>query len=365
MDPRRQSFWELHDFSVGHGLEVGPLHRPIIGKDEGDVSYVDVFDRDGIVRHYENDPAVLVEDIPEIDFHLIQDDGTTHTLVEATKSGAPFDWVMASHVIEHVPDLIGWLGELATIVEDGGALVLAIPDKRYCFDVHRPPTTVGQMVDAHAAGDQRPSVASVYDYFSSVVDADARKLWRGRMPTFDNRIHSLDEARHHVERTLAGEYVDCHVWLFTPESFLRQMHELRITGRSEWVVERMEPTPRRDLEFRVVMRRLPRGGAMAGDQPDEVLAEGDMPDWLVDQIRGHDVEALEQKIERLQGRLAQRGRRLERLQGRVARLSGKVERLRERTARQQRELDSLHGARPSLPSRARSLLRRPRGGGAA
>ena len=40
MDPRRQSFWDLHDFSAGHGLEVGPLHRPIIGKDEGDVSYV-------------------------------------------------------------------------------------------------------------------------------------------------------------------------------------------------------------------------------------------------------------------------------------------------------------------------------------
>jgi hypothetical protein len=351
MDARRQSYWDMHDFSVGHGLEVGPLNRPIIGKDDGDVSYVDVYDREGIVRHYRDDPAVPVDDIPEIDFHLIQADGTTLTLVEATKSGAPFDWVMASNVVEHVPDLIGWLSELATVVEDDGVLVLAIPDKRYCFDVHRPPTTVGQMVDAHAAGDQRPSVAAVYDYFSSVVDADARKLWRGRMPTFDTRIHSFDEARHHVERTLAGEYVDCHVWLFTPESFLRQMHELRITGRSEWVVERMEPTPRRDLEFRVVMRRLPRGTVTTGDQPSEVLAEGDMPDWLVDQQRGLEVEALQQRIERLQARLAKRNR--------------KLERLRKRTARQQRELESLRRARPSLRSRARSLVRRTRGGGSA
>ena len=346
MDARRQSYWDLHDFSVGHGLEVGPLHRPIIARDEGDVSYVDVYDRDGIVRHYEDDPAVPVEDIPEIDFHLIQADGTTLTLVEATKSGAPFAWVMASHVIEHVPDVIGWLAELATIVEDGGVLVLAVPDKRYCFDVHRPPTTVGQMVDAHAAGDQRPSVAAVYDYFSSVVDYDVRKLWRGTMPTFDSRIHSLDEARHHVERTLAGEYVDCHVWLFTPDSFLRQMHELRVTGRSDWVVERMEPTPRGDLEFRVVMRRLPLGSATTGDQPTEVLAQGDMPDWLVDQVRGREAEALQQRVERLQARLAKRNR--------------KLERLRRRTARQKRELESLRAARPSLTARARSVLRRAR-----
>lgn len=348
MDSRRQSYWDLHDFSRGHGLEVGPLNRPIVRKDEGDVSYVDVFDRDGIVRHYEGDPAVPTDDIPELDYHLIGADGATSTLVEATKSGAPFDWVVASHVIEHVPDLIGWLTELAAVVEDDGVLVLAIPDKRYCFDVHRPPTTVGQMVEAHEAGNQRPPVAAVYDYFSSVVDANARKLWRGRVPTFDDRIHSLEEARHHVERTVAGEYVDCHVWLFTPESFLLQMHELRITGRSDWVVERMEPTPRRDLEFRVVMRRMPRGSATTGDQPNEVLAEGVMPDWLAEQLRGREVEELEQKVERLRTRLTKRNQELERL--------------RKHAARQGRELESLRGSRRSLSSRARSALRRARGG---
>jgi SAM-dependent methyltransferase len=348
MDARRQSYWDLRDFSVGHGLEVGPLHRPVIARGEGDVSYVDVYDRDRIVEHYATDPDVPVEDIPEIDFHLIQPDGTTVTLAEATARGAPFDWVMASHVIEHVPDLIGWLAELAAVVRDGGVLVLAIPDKRYCFDVHRPPTTVGHLVDAHLAGLQRPSVAAVYDYFSSVVDADSRQLWRGRIPTYDRRLHSLDEARHHMERTLAGEYVDCHVWLFTPDSFLRQMHELRVTGRSDWVVERMEPTPPGELEFRVVLRRLPRGEVTTGDQPGEVLSEGDMPDWLVEQVRGQEAERLQQRIDRLQARLAKRGR--------------KLKRLRQRAARQEQELQALRGPRRSPLARARSALRRAAAG---
>jgi hypothetical protein len=347
MDARRQSYWELHDFGSGHGLEVGPLHRPIVLKEEGDVSYVDVYDRDGIVRHYESDPAVPVADIPEIDFHLIQVDGTTQTLVEATAKGAPFDWVMASHVIEHVPDLIGWLAELAELVRDDGTLVLAVPDKRYCFDVHRPPTTVGQMVEAHAAGNQRPSVAAVYDYFSSVVHYNVRHLWKGRMPTFDSRIHTLEEARHHVERTLNGEYVDCHVWLFTPASFLRQLHELRITGRSAWYVERLEPTPYRDLEFRVVMRRLARGTDTTRDLPDEILAEGDMPDWLVEQVRGRDAELLRQRVDRLRARADRRARKIRRLQ--------------ERTTRLERELEALRRPAPPSPvARAGAVVRRLR-----
>jgi cell division protein FtsB len=71
-----------------------------------------------------------------------------------------------------------------------------------------------------------------------------------------------------------------------------------------------------------------------------------MPDWLVDQVRGREAEALQQRVERLQARLAKRNR--------------KLERLRRRTARQKRELESLRAARPSLTARARSVLRRAR-----
>ena len=30
LDPRRQRLWGLHDFSCGRGLEIGPLHNPIV-----------------------------------------------------------------------------------------------------------------------------------------------------------------------------------------------------------------------------------------------------------------------------------------------------------------------------------------------
>jgi len=358
MDPRRRGIWELHDFSRGRGLEVGPLHRCIVERDEADVRYVDVVDRDSLLEHYRDDPNVPADAIPEIDYHLIQADGRTLTLVEATKAGAPFDWVMASHVIEHVPDVIGWLAELAEMVVDDGRIVLVVPDKRYCFYVHRPPTTAGQMIAAHLAGDRLPIPGVVYDYYSRSVDYDVTDLWAGRMPHFDRRIHSLDEARQQVERAVAGEYVDCHVWLFTPQSFLEQMHELRVTGRSSWVVERLEPTPRDDLEFRVVMRRVPRGSDATAPQPGEKLPAADVPDWLSLEARGRRAEEDEARAAALEAKVA-------RLRKRVARLRSRVEERDRRIRRLTARLQGPKGSRPDAwrrPLRAgRSLARRLRG----
>ena len=184
---------------------------------------------------------MIVENIPAIDYVLIQPDGRTLSIAEAAKPGAPYDWIVASHVIEHVPDVIGWLSDLAEIAVDDGALVLVVPDQRFTFDVHRPLTTVGQMLQAHQDGDQRPSVRAVYDHYSATVAYNGQEAWRGSAPTFDAPAHPWWQAAEEVERSLGGDYVDCHVWLFTPESFLRQMRELRRGGHSTWYVEKILP----------------------------------------------------------------------------------------------------------------------------
>ena len=109
LDPRRQTLWELQDFSHGRGLEVGPLHDPILRKHEADVRYIDILDQAGLRAYYQDHPGIPVENIPQIDYALTQPDGRIVSLVEASRSGVPFDWLVASHVVEHVPDLIGWL----------------------------------------------------------------------------------------------------------------------------------------------------------------------------------------------------------------------------------------------------------------
>ena len=302
---RRELYWELGDFGSGRGLEIGPLHRPLVPRDRADVHYLDVRDRDGLVEWYEEmDPDVVIEDIVEVDYVLTEPDGTTHTLVEAAKPGAPFDWVMASHVVEHIPDLIGWLAELAELVADDGRVVLAVPDRRFTFDAYRPLTTVGQMVQAHLDGDTRPSTRAVYDHYAGTVDYNHQNLWRGERPFYDGPRFGAASAEEQLRRTLKGEYVDSHVWLFTPDTFLRQLRELRLSGRSEWFVDEIVPTPRDDIEFRVRLRRIPRGSdATVEDYPGEVVAEGERPEWVEQQASWHRADTLQDRITTLEGLL--------------------------------------------------------------
>ena len=49
------------------------------------------------------------------------------TLVEAVGQGVYFDYLVASHVVEHVPDMIGWFGEIPAVLKAGGVLSLVFP----------------------------------------------------------------------------------------------------------------------------------------------------------------------------------------------------------------------------------------------
>ena len=231
--------------------------------------------------------------------------------------GAPYDWIVASHVIEHVPDVIGWLTDLAEIAVDDGALALIVPDQRYTFDVHRPLTTVGQMLQAHQDGDQRPSVRAVYDHYSATVAYNGQEAWRGSAPTFDAPAHPWWQAAEEVERSLGGDYVDCHVWLFTPESFLRQMRELRRGGHSTWYVEKILPTRPDDLEFSAILRRVPRDADSRMDPEAEIVSALEKPESVLVQDVQQQLQHATATIEMLEKQVRQQARRLARQRTRI------------------------------------------------
>jgi SAM-dependent methyltransferase len=333
---RQRRLWAMHDFAEGRGLEIGPLHKTSVPRGRADVRYLDVFDRDTLLANYRDDPMVPTDLIPEIDYALLAD-GRVRSIPEAIGDDEPFDWVVASHVIEHVPDVVGWLDQIARITADGGALVLIVPDRRYCFDVHRPSTTVGQMLQAHEQGDVTPSVRAVYDHFRSHVFTDTGRTWAGHPPDYAQRSRSLETVLDHLEQARRGEYVDAHVWTFTPDTLVEQLVELRSLGLSAWTVDRIRRTRRNELEFYVVLRRLPRDPAAPSPWLEaEVPRRTDMPDWLAETVR------LRRRVERLEQRLARRKRVIRRQRRALARL-------RRRAA---------VPPRPSLPRRAARRLRR-------
>jgi hypothetical protein len=72
-----------------------------------------------------------------------------------------------------------------------------------------------------------------------------------------NSLELAAEVRQKVLQT--AEYFDCHVWMFTPESFVEQIDELGRLGLCDFVVEFVIPTAVGELEFYAALKRLSRG----------------------------------------------------------------------------------------------------------
>lgn len=57
-----------------------------------------------------------------------------------------YDFVLASHVLEHVANPIKAIREWLRVLRRGGALLLAVPDKEFIFDHARPVTSLEHLV---------------------------------------------------------------------------------------------------------------------------------------------------------------------------------------------------------------------------
>src|SRR5438132_14387469 len=102
---------EQIDVANGRGLEIGPLASPVVARELGEVYYVDHLSTDDLIAKYRNDPNVDERRIVSTDFGW-----GSNTLGEAVGSAAPFDYVVASHVLEHVAALVRWIEAVASVL---------------------------------------------------------------------------------------------------------------------------------------------------------------------------------------------------------------------------------------------------------
>jgi SAM-dependent methyltransferase len=213
----------------GFGLEIGPSYNPLLPKADGyNVETLDHANGTDLRQKYATTHGIDPSKIEDVDH--VSDGRPMH---EVIGEKGRYDFIVASHVIEHTPDMLGFLQDCEALLKPDGVIVLAVPDIRFCFDRYKPITSIGEIVQAHHEKRTRHTLASLFDHIAYFCEVDGAAGW----PQADTREAALKYDLPKPGRFIAdhsdGRYVDSHAWQFTPSSFrmiieaLHQMGQLR------------------------------------------------------------------------------------------------------------------------------------------
>lgn len=189
----------------GRGVEIGALWRKFPVPSQARVWYVD-----------RDQPRDLHEDYPEVEQELVVPE------VVADAADLPFgdgslDFIIASHVMEHMPFPLAVMRHWYRILAPGGVLLLKIPDKRYTFDIKRQRTPLQHLIaeDMDAASfDKR---AHFRDWLEKVMG----------LPS------GSEQCEQEVDRLMGIDYsIHYHVW--TEEDVRALIEYSRVDMKLNW-----------------------------------------------------------------------------------------------------------------------------------
>jgi ubiquinone/menaquinone biosynthesis C-methylase UbiE len=179
--------WLFRPYLHGSGIELGALHAPFRVPRTACVTYVDRLPADELRQHY---PELSAQPFVAVD---VVDDAETLEVIASSSQ----NFVIASHVLEHCEDPIGALCNWLRVLKPGGAVMLAVPDKRYTFDTRRPITPLAHVIRDHVLGPSA-SRATHYEEWVQVVEGRSD-------PSLSERAQEL---------AASGYRIHFHVWDF-------------------------------------------------------------------------------------------------------------------------------------------------------
>ncbi len=197
-------------FLHGSGLEIGALQRRLPVPSRCKVTYVDRMPLADLLLHY---PELRGLPIQKPD---LIDDGETLAQVAAESQ----DFVVANHFLEHCENPIETLLNFARVLKPGGMLYMAVPDKRFTFDIDRPVTEYAVLAETFERGYRRDREA-LYAEWAALV----------------NRVPQAEVAS--AARTLFNERYSIHfnVWALADlvDFLQRGIREFDLPFNLEWL----------------------------------------------------------------------------------------------------------------------------------
>jgi SAM-dependent methyltransferase len=249
------------DLGRATAIEIGALDRPIIPPTSPGAFFVDHMDTPSLRAKY------AAHDVNTDNLVHVNGVWGEKSLAEIAAAVTPVDCVVASHLIEHVPDLVTFLQEVVAVLKPAGDLRLAIPDRRYTFDLLRAETVLADVLAAHLVRARIPQARQVIDHVANAVPVNCHEIWEG---TLDRTTLVKSHETAHIE-LLARDvldnrtYHDVHCWVFTPASFAQLMMRLAELGYHAFKCVKLFDTAPYTNEFIVIAQ-------LAADQAEAVAS---------------------------------------------------------------------------------------------
>jgi SAM-dependent methyltransferase len=213
-------------YFTGLGLDIGPFDKPFIPNPDVLNLTVETVDR--------HPPEKLKELFAEIED--LEPVPPTY-LADVSADGLPFaadgqyDFVIGSHVLEHVANPFWLLTEMLRVLKPGGTLYLGMPDERFSNDKGRRLTPYSELLQAYKDQVRTITRQQVLDFFTSPNIAEVpwikAMLASGHIPD-DVYEHELNRSIHvhvwtsfsfieHVKRFVQEEQLpvrllDLYIW---------------------------------------------------------------------------------------------------------------------------------------------------------
>jgi hypothetical protein len=249
---------------LDRGVEIGPGYRPTFPKADGySVVVIDHCETDALIAKYEADGTVPEDLVAQIEVVDVVWRGGSYSALPGL-SGA-FDYVAASHVIEHAVDVCGFLKDCSALLKDGGLLLLAVPERACILDYYRPLSTLGDVLLAHVSPEAY-DVKSRLDeaWYGALLDgggawskahlAAATAAGRVPIPQQASSMAAHVWAEASKAPPLPKPYRDAHRWVFDPTSFEELVDFLELHADIGLHVESMPGSF--GCEFYAVLRKV-------------------------------------------------------------------------------------------------------------
>ena len=229
------------DHSRMRGVEIGPWYSPVTPKSGGwKTTVVDFTDesslRSAAVNHSAESIRAAASSVEVVDV-VWRGQALDEACLELNPEG--YDYVIASHVLEHIPDLIGFLHQVDALLKPDGVISLAMPDMRFCFDVFKTLTMTSHVLGAHREQRTRHTPETLFEAqaYQAWSSRDEAAWMRDVAPSLRlvcplEAAYDIYVKQCEIQAKSVAPYVDAHAWVFTPSSFqllFLELMSLKIT----------------------------------------------------------------------------------------------------------------------------------------